>query len=199
MFFFFSSRRRHTRFKCDWSSDVCSSDLRSSGHGFIGIGRKKLLNILQARCEDVGVKLVFENFVQDDQAMAREYDADLVIASDGINSLVRTRYADTFRPDIDQRRCRFVWLGTTKVFDAFTFAFVQTEHGWFQAHAYRYEDGMSTFIVETPEETWQAAGIEQMSQEEGIAYCEKLFAPWLDGHALVSSGVSTMKVDMPSS
>ncbi len=161
--------------------------LRSSGHGFIGIGRKKLLNILQARCEDVGVKLVFENFVQDDQAMAREYDADLVIASDGINSQVRTRYADTFRPDIDQRRCRFVWLGTTKVFDAFTFAFVQTEHGWFQAHAYRYEDGMSTFIVETPEETWQAAGIEQMSQEEGIAYCEKLFAPWLDGHALVSN------------
>jgi anthraniloyl-CoA monooxygenase len=153
--------------------------IRSGGHGFIGIGRKKLLNILQARCEDVGVKLVFEQFIQDDQAIAREYDADLVIASDGINSQVRTRYADTFHPDIDQRRCRFVWLGTKKVFDAFTFAFVQTEHGWFQAHAYRYEDGMSTFIVETPEETWQAAGIEQMSQEEGIAYCEKLFAPWL--------------------
>ena len=160
--------------------------LRSGGHGFIGIGRKKLLNILQARCE-VGVKLVFEQFIQDDQAIAREYDADLVIASDGINSQVRTRYADTFRPDIDQRNCRFVWLGTKKVFDAFTFAFVQTEHGWFQAHAYRYEDGMSTFIVETPEETWQAAGIEQMSQEEGIAYCEKLFAPWLDGNPLVSN------------
>ncbi len=161
--------------------------MRSSGHGFIGIGRKKLLNILQARCEDVGVKLVFESFVQDDQAIAREYDADLVIASDGINSNIRTRYADTFHPDIDQRRCRFVWLGTKKVFDAFTFAFVQTEHGWFQAHAYRYENGMSTFIVETPEETWQAAGIEQMSQEEGIAYCEKLFAPWLDGNRLVSN------------
>lgn len=161
--------------------------IRTSGHGFIGIGRKKLLNILQARCEDVGVKLVFENFVQDDQAIAREYDADLVIASDGINSQIRTRYADTFHPDIDQRRCRFVWLGTKKVFDAFTFAFVQTEHGWFQAHAYRYEDGMSTFIVETPEETWQAAGIEQMSQEEGIAYCEKLFAPWLDGNKLISN------------
>jgi anthraniloyl-CoA monooxygenase len=161
--------------------------MRSGGHGFIGIGRKKLLNILQARCEDVGVKLVFEQFIQDDQAIAREYDADLVIASDGINSQIRTRYADTFHPDIDQRRCRFVWLGTKKVFDAFTFAFVQTEHGWFQAHAYRYENGMSTFIVETPEETWQAAGIEQMSQEEGIAYCEKLFAPWLDGNALISN------------
>ncbi|OZI47553.1 oxidoreductase [Bordetella genomosp. 5] len=161
--------------------------IRTGGHGFIGIGRKHLLNILQARCEEVGVKLVFETFVQDDQALAREYDADLVIAADGLNSVVRTRYADTFKPDIDTRRCRFVWLGTTKVFDAFTFAFVQTEHGWFQAHAYRFEDGLSTFIVETPEETWQAAGIEQMSQEDAIAYCEKLFAPWLDGHRLMSN------------
>lgn len=161
--------------------------IRTSGHGFIGIGRKHLLNILQARCEEVGVKLVFETFVQDDQALARDYDADLVIAADGINSVVRTRYADTFTPDIDQRRCRFVWLGTTKVFDAFTFAFVQNEHGWFQAHAYRFEDGLSTFIVETPEETWQSAGIEGMSQEDGIAYCERLFAPWLDGHRLISN------------
>jgi len=161
--------------------------IRTSGHGFIGIGRKHLLNILQARCEEVGVKLVFETYVQDDQALARQYDADLVVASDGINSLVRTRYADTFRPDIDNRRCRFVWLGTTKTFDAFTFAFVQTEHGWFQAHAYRFENGLSTFIVETPEETWQAAGIEAMSQEDGIAYCERLFAPWLDGHRLISN------------
>ena len=161
--------------------------VRTHGHGFIGIGRKKLLNILQARCEAVGVSLVFETVVQDDQAVARQYDADLVIASDGINSPVRTRYADTFQPDIDTRRCRFVWLGTTKVFDAFTFAFVQTEHGWFQAHAYRFEDGLSTFIIETPEETWQAAGIGDMSQEEGIAYCEQLFAPWLDGHKLISN------------
>ncbi|SAI48328.1 bifunctional hydroxylase/oxidoreductase [Bordetella ansorpii] len=161
--------------------------IRTSGHGFIGIGRKHLLNILQARCEEVGVQLVFETYVQDDQALARQYDADLVVAADGLNSLARTRYADTFKPDIDPRRCRFVWLGTTKTFDAFTFAFVETEHGWFQAHAYRFEDGMSTFIVETPEETWQASGIESMSQEEGIAYCEQLFAPWLDGHRLVSN------------
>jgi anthraniloyl-CoA monooxygenase len=160
---------------------------RSGGHGFIGIGRKRLLNILQARCEEVGVKLVFETFVEDDQETARRYGADLVIASDGINSPIRTRYATTFKPDIDQRHCRFVWLGTRKVFDAFNFIFVQNEHGWFQAHAYRFEDGLSTFIVETPEATWQAAGLEAMSQEEGIAYCEKLFAPWLDGQALVSN------------
>ncbi|MCY1254100.1 NADPH dehydrogenase [compost metagenome] len=161
--------------------------VRSGGHGFIGIGRKKLLNILQARCEEVGVELVFENYVEDDQAIARKYNADLVLASDGLNSVVRKRYADTFRPDIDTRNCRFVWLGTKKVFDAFNFIFVPTEHGWFQAHAYRFEDGTSTFIVETPEETWKAAGIDQMSQEEGIAYCEKLFAPYLDGNPLVSN------------
>lgn len=161
--------------------------IRTSGHGFIGIGRKKLLNILQQRCEEVGVKLVFETYVQDDQALAIQYDADLLIASDGLNSVVRKRYADTFHPDIDTRRCRFVWLGTTKVFDAFTFAFVQTEHGWFQAHAYRFEDGLSTFIVETPDETWRAAGIGEMSQEDGIAFCERLFAPWLDGHKLMSN------------
>ncbi|MDP9932809.1 bifunctional salicylyl-CoA 5-hydroxylase/oxidoreductase [Variovorax paradoxus] len=159
----------------------------SGGHGFIGIGRKKLLNILQARCEELAVKLVFETFVEDEQEIARKYDADLLIASDGINSAVRTRYAETFKPDIDLRSCRFVWLGTRKVFDAFTFIFVPTEHGWFQAHAYQFEDGLSTFIVETTDEAWQKAGIDKMSQEEGIAYCEKLFAPYLDGESLISN------------
>ncbi|XDF34063.1 bifunctional salicylyl-CoA 5-hydroxylase/oxidoreductase [Paracidovorax avenae] len=159
--------------------------IRSGGHGFIGIGRKKLLNILQSRCEELGVQLVFETQVQDDQEIARQYGADLVIASDGINSPIRTRYADTFQPDIDQRNCRFVWLGTRKVFEAFTFIFVPTEHGWFQAHAYQFENGLSTFIVETTDAAWQAAGIDRMSQEEGIAYCEKLFAPWLDGEPLI--------------
>ena len=161
--------------------------IRSGGHGFIGIGRKRLLNILQARCEALGVKLVFETEVTDDQALAMQYRADLVIASDGLNSRIRTRYAETFQPDIDTRQCRFVWLGTHKLFDAFTFAFEKTEHGWFQAHAYRFDDNTSTFIVETPEEVWRAAGIEQMSQEDGVAYCEKLFARYLDGNKLISN------------
>lgn len=161
--------------------------IRSGGHGFIGIGRKKLLNILQARCEEVGVELVFETFVEDDQELARQYDADLIIASDGINSSIRTRYQQAYKPDIDQRNCRFVWLGTRKVFDAFTFLFTQTEHGWFQAHAYQFEEGLSTFIVETTDEAWQAAGIDKMSQEEGIAYCEEIFAPWLKGEPLIAN------------
>jgi len=159
----------------------------SGGHGFCGIGRKRLLNILQARCEELGVRLVFETDVSDDQALAAQYGADLVIASDGLNSRVRTRYVDTYQPDIDTRNCRFVWLGTKKKFDAFTFAFEKTEHGWFQAHCYQYDGDTSTFIVETPEDVWRKSGLEGMSQEEGIAFCERLFAKYLDGHSLMSN------------
>ena len=161
--------------------------IRSGGHGFCGIGRKRLLNILQGRCEELGVELVFERQVGDDEDEADAFGADLVIASDGINSRIRDKYADAFAPDVDTRRCRFVWLGTKKRFDAFTFAFVETPHGWFQAHAYQFDGDTSTFIVETPEETWQAAGLDAMSQEEGVAYCEWLFAPWLDGQPLMSN------------
>jgi anthraniloyl-CoA monooxygenase len=159
--------------------------ITSGGHGFCGIGRKRLLNILQARCEALGVRLVFETDANDDTKIAAEYDADLVIASDGLNSRIRAKYADTFKPDIDTRQCRFVWLGTKKMFDAFTFAFEQTEHGWFQAHIYQFDGNTSTFIVEAPEETWRKAGIDKMSQEEGIAFCEKLFSRYLDGHSLM--------------
>ncbi|WP_137891648.1 bifunctional salicylyl-CoA 5-hydroxylase/oxidoreductase [Ramlibacter sp. 2FC] len=168
----------------DIEVNIRGHKLRSGGHGFCGIGRKRLLNILQARCEELGVKLVFETDVQSDEQYP---DADLVIASDGLNSRIRTKYAATYQPDIDTRRCRFVWLGTRKLFDAFTFAFEQTEHGWFQAHAYRFDDQTSTFIVEAPEEVWLKAGLDKMEKEEAIAFCEQLFAKHLDGHALMSN------------
>ncbi|MEP7297456.1 MAG: FAD-dependent monooxygenase, partial [Burkholderiales bacterium] len=158
--------------------------VRSGGHGFCGIGRKRLLNILQARCEAVGVKLVFEADVQSEDDFPH---ADLIIASDGLNSRIRTRHAATFEPDIDTRDCRFVWLGTKKLFEAFTFAFEETEWGWFQAHAYRFDDTTSTFIVETPERVWRAAGLDTMEKEAAIAFCEKLFARHLGGHALMSN------------
>ncbi|MDI9335110.1 MAG: bifunctional salicylyl-CoA 5-hydroxylase/oxidoreductase [Cytophagales bacterium] len=166
--------------------------LRSSGHGFCGVGRKRLLNILQDRAQELGVQLVFEADIQDDQAAALQYQADLVIACDGLNSRIRTRYADTYQPDIDTRQCRFVWLGTRKKFDAFTFAFEQTEHGWFAGHAYQFdadssEREISTFIVETPDEVWHAHGLDKMTQAESIAFCERLFAKHLDGNALVSN------------
>lgn len=161
--------------------------VRSGGHGFCGIGRKRLLNILQERCLALGVNLVFETDAADDQAAAAKYNADLVIACDGLNSRIRQRYAETFEPDVDLRKCRFVWLGTHQTFDAFTFAFEKTEHGWFQAHAYQFDDDTSTFIVETPEEVWKAHGLDAMEQPEAIAFCENLFAKYLGGHKLISN------------
>jgi anthraniloyl-CoA monooxygenase len=161
--------------------------IRSTGHGFCGIGRKHLLNILQERCQQLGVELVFEMDVDDDQALAAQYEADLVIAGDGLNSRIRARYAATYAPDIDLRQCRFVWLGTHKTFDAFTFCFERTEHGWFAVHAYKFNADTSTFIVETPEAVWKAHGLDAMSQDDATAFCEKLFAKYLDGHALMTN------------
>ncbi len=159
----------------------------SGGHGFCGIGRKRLLTILQERGAALGVRLEFEHEVRDEAEPARAFDADLVVACDGVNSAIRNRHAEVFQPELEQRHCRFVWLGTRKKFDAFTFAFEETEHGWFQAHAYQYDGDTSTFIVETPEETWRAAGLEAMDQQEALAFCERLFARYLDGYALMAN------------
>jgi anthraniloyl-CoA monooxygenase len=168
----------------DIEVNIRGHKLRSGGHGFCGIGRKRLLNILQQRCEELGVKLVFETDVQGDEQYP---EADLIIACDGLNSRIRTKYAATYRPDIDTRLCRFVWLGTHKLFDAFTFAFEETEHGWFQAHAYRFDDSTSTFIIEAPESVWLKAGLDKMTKEACIAYCENLFDKYLDGYSLISN------------
>ncbi|MBQ5940191.1 bifunctional salicylyl-CoA 5-hydroxylase/oxidoreductase [Massilia sp. AB1] len=159
----------------------------SGGHGFCGIARKRLLNILQERCRALGVELVFEQDVRDEAELARRYQADLVVACDGVNSAIRQRHAEVFQPEAEPRLCRFVWLGTRKRFDAFTFAFEETEHGWFQAHAYQYDGETSTFIVETLESTWRAAGLEEMEQQQALAFCERLFARHLDGHALMAN------------
>ena len=168
----------------DIEINIRGQRLRSGGHGFCGIGRKRLLNILQARCEAVGVRLVFDCDASGDEQYP---EADLIIASDGLNSRIRGKYAATYQPDIDTRDCRFVWLGTNKLFEAFTFAFEQTEHGWFQAHAYRFDDNTSTFIVEAPQAVWEKAGLDRMDKEASIAFCERLFAKHLDGHALISN------------
>ena len=158
--------------------------LRSGGHGFVGIGRKRLLNILQRRCEEVGVKLAFEQEVDSDADFP---DADLIIASDGVNSKVRRRHAATFKPDVVTRPNRFIWLGTTRLYDAFNFTFVKTEHGWFQAHVYQFDDRTTTFIVETPEHVWKAHGLDQLDLDESVAFCEKLFEAHLQGHRLMSN------------
>ena len=158
--------------------------IRSGGHGFVGIGRKKLLNILQARCEALGVELLFETEVDSDEDFP---DADLVIASDGINSRIRSKYAEVFQPDIVTRPNRFIWLGTTQLYDAFNFHFEKTEHGWFQSHVYKFDDQTTTYIVETPEDVWKAHGLDAATTEQSIAFCEKLFARYLGGHPLLSN------------
>lgn len=158
--------------------------IRSGGHGFVGIGRKKLLNILQARCEALGVELLFETEVDSD---ADYPDADLIIASDGVNSRIRNKYASVFQPDIVTRPNRFIWLGTTKLYEAFNFHFEKTEHGWFQSHVYKFDDQTTTYIVETPEEVWKAHGLDQANTDQSIAFCERLFAKYLDGHPLLSN------------
>ena len=158
--------------------------IRSGGHGFVGIGRKRLLNILQQRCEELDVELIFEATVESDLDYP---DADLIIASDGVNSRIRTQYQEVFKPDIVVRPNRFIWLGTHKLFDAFTFDFQKTQHGWFQAHIYKFDDTTTTFIVECPEAVWLAHGLDQMSQDDAIAFCERLFAGCLDGHALMTN------------
>jgi anthraniloyl-CoA monooxygenase len=158
--------------------------IRSGGHGFVGIGRKKLLNILQARCEEVGVKLVFEQEVDSDADFP---DADLIIASDGVNSRVRNKYQDIFEPDIATRPNRYIWLGTHKVYDAFNFLFEKTEHGWFQAHVYKFDEQTSTFIVECPEHVWLAHGLDKADQQQSIEFCEKLFASNLQGEKLMTN------------
>ena len=158
--------------------------IRSGGHGFVGIGRKRLLNILQARCEALGVKLEFDRDVRSDTEFP---DADLIVASDGINSAIRQKYAEVFRPDIVSRPNRFIWLGTRKLYDAFTFVFERTEHGWFQAHVYKFDDETSTFIVECPEPVWLAHGLDKLDAEASVAFCEQVFARHLQGATLMSN------------
>ena len=161
--------------------DTC---VRSTGHGFCGMSRKRLLQILQDRCRELGVELRFESEVRSLEDVG---PADLVLAADGINSAVREQFADHFQPSLDWRECKFSWLGTTLPMDAFTFIFKENEHGLFQVHAYPFEEGLGTFIVECREETWKAAGLDAADEEATIAYFEALFAENLDGHRLLAN------------
>ncbi len=158
----------------------------SGGHGFAGIGRKQMLILLQERARELGIDLRFET----EFASAEDYrkDYDLVVATDGINSRVRNEYVDVFKPDIDTRLCKFVWLGTHQKFDdAFTFIFEKTEHGWMWAHVYQFDADTATFIVECSQATWDAWGFEDMSKEETVETCRKVFERHLDGHKLMSN------------
>jgi len=156
--------------------------ITSSGHGFVGIGRKRLLNILQDRARELGVRLEFNTEIDPSPELFSAYD--LVLACDGANSKLRSADAAHFGVDIDVRPNKYIWLGANKAFEAFTFAFEKTEHGWIWAHAYKFEDNASTFIVECSEATWRSFGFDKMSQDETCRAAEKLFAKYLNGATL---------------
>ena len=157
--------------------------LESTGHGFAGLSRKELLRILHRRCRELRVRLHFEAEIRD---LAPVLDADLVIGADGANSVVRRHFADALEPAVDLRPNRFVWLGTTRPFPAFTFYFRETEHGLWRVHAYQYDaSGNSTFIVEATERTWRRAGMDAASEEETARFLSRLFAAELEGHPLI--------------
>ncbi|MCU9838124.1 bifunctional salicylyl-CoA 5-hydroxylase/oxidoreductase [Ruegeria sp. WL0004] len=158
----------------------------SGGHGFAGIGRKAMLLLLQDRARELGVDLQFQTEARPIAEYQAEYD--LVVACDGLNSRVRSDLAALFKPDIDTRQCKFIWLGTHQKFDdAFTFIFEKTEHGWMWVHAYQFDEDTATVIVECSQETWDAWGFEHMSKEESVATCERIFAAHLGGHRLMSN------------
>ena len=164
----------------------------STGHGFCGLSRQALLDILQRRCRALGVELRFEQECRPAD-LDRWLAADLVLGTDGGNSTVRTRYAAELGPQLDLRPNRFVWLGTTFPFAAFTFYFKENAHGLWRVHAYRYAadapagEPQSTFIVECTEDTFQRSGLAEADEEATRAYCEQLFAEELHGHRLLTN------------
>jgi anthraniloyl-CoA monooxygenase len=155
--------------------------ITSGGHGFSALSRRELLHVLQERAGELGVDLRFRTEAPTD------LQADLVVGADGVNSRVRARHEHAFAPAFERGRSKYIWLGTGRVFDAFKFYVADTEHGVFQVHGYPYSDTMSTFIVETSEETWRRAGLDRASEEESIAFCEELFADALEGHRLLGN------------
>lgn len=158
----------------------------SGGHGFAGIGRKQILILLQERARELGVEMRFETEFKSAGDYREDYD--IIVGADGINSRIRSEYEEVFKPDIDVRRCKFIWLGTHQKFDdAFTFIFEKTEHGWVWAHVYQFDDNTATFIVECQRETWERWGFEHMSKEASVETCRKIFEDHLGGHELMSN------------
>src|ERR687886_431841 len=157
--------------------------IRSGGHGFVGIGRKHLLDILAERAIDLGADVRFEREVEDLSGFA---GADLIVGCDGVNSRVRQLYADQFQTNVDVRKNKYVWLGTHKVFDAFTFAFEKTRAGWIWIHAYHFNEDTSTCIVECSQETWEGLGFDELGPDESVTLMEEIFEPYLDGHSLIN-------------
>ncbi|MBI4481081.1 MAG: FAD-dependent monooxygenase [Acidobacteria bacterium] len=160
--------------------------IRCEGHVFAGISRKTFLQILQRRCGEVGVEMKFHCDLTEFKQL-KDYNYDVLIASDGLNSLVRKSYAHVFQPDLAVGKSKFVWLGAARPYDSFTYIFEENEHGLFQVHAYTFDGSTSTFIVECTEQDWRNAGLDKATEADTIAYCEQVFADNLGGAALLSN------------
>jgi anthraniloyl-CoA monooxygenase len=178
--------RRHFAYWDDIAVHYRGRKIVSTGHGFSGIARKKLLQLLQQRARGLGIDLRFQTEIVSAAELAKTHD--LVVAADGLNSRTRNEFAAHFKPGIETRKNKFVWLGTHQKFDdAFAFIFEETAHGWIWAHAYQFDADTATFIVECADDTWQKFGFGTMSQEENCRACEKIFAKYLGGHPLMSN------------
>jgi anthraniloyl-CoA monooxygenase len=170
-----------------WDDIIIARDGESvniAGNGFCGCSRKTLLQLLQQRCLEEGVNLHFEQNVED---LAQFADSDIILATDGIGSSIRTKYQQEFGTKVELKKNRFVWLGSTKPLDAFTYFFRSTPHGTIVAHSYQYEEGMSTWIFECSDETWQKHGFEVTNEADTISKIAEIFAVELDGHPLISN------------
>ncbi|MDP3512953.1 MAG: FAD-dependent monooxygenase [Sulfuritalea sp.] len=158
-----------------------------AGNGFAAIGRLELLSRLYAHAESLGVRIEFDSEISSLADTARLGGADLVVAANGAFSWIRNENEDKFGTETDLRSNRFIWYGTSKVFDSLSLTFRSTEHGVFCAHHYRYSPRMSTFLVEVTDATWQRAGFAGMCEEETIRHCERGFAADLDGAPILSN------------
>src|SRR5712692_4861606 len=161
--------------------------MRCGGHVIASISRKHLLNILQKRCDELAIELKFGCEINDLAELNGPGEYDLLIAADGLNSIVRKTYSEHFKPDLELGKAKYIWLGADKVLDAFTFIFRENEHGLFQVHAYPFSGTTSTFIVECDEASWVKAGLDKADESESLGYCGGLFAANLGGAALLSN------------
>ena len=194
------SHQEITRHFAHWDDidvHVRGTTISSTGHGFSGISRQTLLDLLRRRAEELGVDVRHRCDVPDLGALEALGlgDADVIVGADGVNSMVRALLAEHLKPSLDARPAKYIWLGTTKPFGAFTFYFVETAEGVYQAHCYRFDSERSTFIVECDERSWRAAGFDRMNAAQTVEACERMFAPWLDGHRLLYNG--THRSDAP--
>jgi anthraniloyl-CoA monooxygenase len=188
---------RHFAHWDDIDVHVRGTTITSTGHGFSGIARQRLLELLRRRAEQLGAEIRYRCEVPDLASLEALglADADVIVGADGVNSMVRARLAEHVRPTLDVRPAKYIWLGTTVPFDAFTFCFLETDQGVFQAHCYRFDRDRSTFIVECDDRSWRSAGFDRMNAAETVAACERMFAPWLQGHALLYN--ATHRSDAP--